>query len=143
MGIFDPTPGARWARVLDKLAERQALRAELDRTEQMRFDAGSMIQRMDLMQRCVAAEGSAHPPRRPRALLSPADRDAAARAARGSPRVHRRMGAGRGEEAGLRPAGGGRHAHRRHPPPARVEALVIIAAFALPVIGVKQEGDQE
>lgn len=56
MGIFDPTPGARWARVLEKLAERQALRAELDRTEQMRFDAGSMIQRMDLMQRRVAAE---------------------------------------------------------------------------------------
>lgn len=56
MGIFDPTPGARWARVLDNLAERQVLCAELYRTELMRFDAGSTIQRMDVIQRRMAAE---------------------------------------------------------------------------------------
>lgn len=58
MTLFDPTPGARWARVLAQLEARHALCAELARTMPLRDDPDTMIVRMDVMQRRVAAEAA-------------------------------------------------------------------------------------
>lgn len=54
MGLFDPTPGARWARVLDKLAERRAAAAVFDAIDPNQIER--IGERMELMQRRVAAE---------------------------------------------------------------------------------------
>lgn len=54
MGIFDPTPGARWARVLDKLAERRAAAAVFDAIDPSQIE--QIGERMELMQRRMAAE---------------------------------------------------------------------------------------
>lgn len=54
MGLFDPTPGARWARVLDKLVERRAAAAVFDAIDPSQIER--IGERMELMQRRVAAE---------------------------------------------------------------------------------------
>lgn len=54
MGIFDPTPGARWARVLDQLEVRRAAAVAFDAIAPSQIE--QIGERMALMQRRTAAE---------------------------------------------------------------------------------------
>ncbi len=56
MTLFDPTPGARWARVLAQLEARQALCAAFDAIAPTQIE--QIGERIDLLQRRVAAEAA-------------------------------------------------------------------------------------
>lgn len=56
MGLFDPTPGARWARVLAQLETRRALCTAFDAIAPTQIE--QIGERMELMQRRVAAEAA-------------------------------------------------------------------------------------